>query len=461
MLVGLLCGVIVLMSAGCAALSAPAEPQTPSPGYPVWEQRQVREHVSFLSGSSLALRALGTPGMSQAMDYVAARMRGYRLQPALSGYRVPYEARAHRIEAAALWVVGADSLQLHPGYDFWPDGRSSAGHVSLSDLHLSPSRTIAPIRTARQDDHGIMVDGRGLRRERLDSLAEAGFSAAFVVQSLAPVSDVAPVRGMVIVQITDATAAWLLGLTREGFARLWEDQEPSVRSVARRVNVRVHTETADGVEAANVVGYLAGREPRLMRDLVVVAANLDAPGITAGERVTDYRQIGTGISALLEIARNEERVSSRFNHPMRSIMFAAFTGSRSGHQGLRAFLDRPVWERGRVRTMIYLGLSEDDEPTVRALLATQGIDLIAVRTTEVLPFERRYVFASERSSRSRSPVPRTDPPAPSPESSVVNARALDVAMDLVRQGYEHLSRHAGMVPIDSVPAAQQIPVDQP
>jgi hypothetical protein len=394
--------------------------------------------------------------MDQAAEYVAARMRGYRLHPALEGHRVEYAARTHRIQLAELLAVGADSVRLQMAYDFWPDGRSDSGHVVLHELHLSPRAALSPIRTGRPGAAAVLIDGAGTTHSRLDSLASAGFEAAIIVQPLTPVAAMVPVPGLTVVQVTPATAAWMLGLTRPGFEILWEDEGPSVRSLPRRVELRIGTEAARGVTAVNVLGYLAGREPRLMEDLVIVAANLDAAGTMAGERVTDYRQIGTGVSAMLEIARNEERVSRRFTHPMRTVMFAAFSGNRSGHQGLQAFLQRPTWSPSRVRTMIYLGLSEEDEPTVRALLEPHGIELVAVRTTVELPFERRYVFSSERSARSRSPVPRTDAPPPSPESSAVNARALEVALDLARLGHAVLQEHAGMVPI--TPAASLTPV---
>jgi hypothetical protein len=426
-----------------------AEPPTPAraaPDQPVWEPRQVREHINFLSSSSLAQRSIGTTALDQAAEYVAARMRGYRLQPALERYRVPYRAHTHQITSAELAVVGEDSVRLQIGYDFWADGRSDAGSISLRNVHLSPRRVIDPMREGTPDV-GIFVDGSWATRDQLDSLSAVGFDVAFVIRSLAPVADVKPIDGMLVMQITDATAAWLLGLTRDGFRQLWEDETPSVRSVARRIEARVEAEGAMSVEAVNVIGYLAGRVPRLMGDVVVIAAAIDGPGTTAGERVTDYRQIGTAASAMLELARHEQDVSRRFMHPMRSVMFAGLTGTRSGHQGLRAlFGEKPIWDLNRVVSVIYLGLPEDQEPFVRQFLEARGIDLVVVRPDQPQPFERRYVFASERSARSRSPVPWSDPPPTSPETSAVNAAALEAAMEMVRKAHAVLQEKAGMLP---------------
>lgn len=438
----------MLILGGCGFFLAPPQPDLPSPGHPVWETREVREHISFLSSSGVAQRAIGTPAMEQAAEYVAARMRGYELQPPIETHRIAYDARAHRITAAEFRAVGADSIQLQISHDFWPDGRSDSGRVHITELHLAPETEATPITTTRQGMPAIMIDGAHARRSRLDSLASAGFRAAFIVQTPAPVATVEPVSGLVVAQITPATGAWLLGLTRPGFDILWQDPGPTVRSITRRIDLRIETTTHSDITGANVFGLLAGREPQLMRDLVVVAANLDAAGTTAGERVTDYGQVGTGLSAMLEIARNEQRVARRFTHPMRTVMFAAFSGNRTGHQGLRHFVERPVWEQGRIRTIIYLGLSEDDEAVVRSIVEPHGIELVVVRSALTLPFERRYVFASERGARSRSRLPKTDAPPPSPESGQVIARAVEVAMDLARAGFEALQYHAAAAPID-------------
>jgi hypothetical protein len=443
---------VVVSTAGCGLLQAPPQPDMPSPGHAVWESRQAREHISFLSSSGVAQRAIGTPAMEQAAEYVASRMRGYALQPWIETHRVDYPARAHRISSAEFWAVAADSVQLQIAHDFWPDGRSDSGRVHVAELHLAPDTPASPISTTRSGMPAVVIDGTHARRSRLDSLAAAGFRAAFIVQPLTPVAAVEPVPGLLIAQITPGTAAWLLGLTRPGFDILWQDPGPTVRSMARRIDLRIGAATERDISGSNVLGMLAGREPLLMRDLVIVAANLDAAGVTAGERVTDFRQIGTGLSAMLEIARNEQRVARRFTHPMRTVMFAAFSGNRTGHQGLQHFLRRPMWEQGRIRTLIYLGLSEEDEVAVREIVEPFGIELVVVRSSVMLPFERRYVFASERGARSRSRIPRIDAPPTSPESGQVNSRALEVALDLAQAGFEVLQHHAGAAPLGTSPS---------
>lgn len=425
-------------------LRAPEPEVRPAPGIPVWNRYDTREHLSFLNSSSAAARAPGTEALATAAEYVASRMGGYRLQPVYDqGFRMRFNVPTHRIDAAQMSVAGADSVALSLGYDFAPDPRSASGNASMNFIHVAPEGDAVPFPAASASAHAVMITGSDATTDRLQALADSGFRLVLVAQDLAPRAAARPVRGLLVVQVPPRTAAWLMGLPRPEFDRLWEQPEVLLRSLPRRLIVEVVASTFPSVEAVNVAGYVAGGHPTLSRDLVIVASNLDALPLIADERVIDYRSYGIGLTAMLEVARNEIAVSRQWTHPMRSLMFVAVTGRDA--VGLSRLLEASPWEMSRIRAVIYVGLREEDEAEARQVLASQGIPLEVVRHPDQI-FERRFVFSSERSARSRSPLPLDETSYRGPESSVIMTRAVEAAFTMANETHRLVQSHAGLVP---------------
>ena len=427
---------------GCAALQAP-EPVIPAtPNDPSWSARDIQDHLTYLNGSATVGRTIGSAAMESAAQYAASRMQAYRLQPIYGNARaLSFTTPVHRIRSTTLASVQRDSLVLQPGIDYIADSRTDSGAVNMRFMHVARTGDVAPFPTATESALAVMISGEAATPERLGDLASRGFRLALVVRGLAPVGAAQPTPGLLVMQITPEAAAWVLGLSAEQFDEIW-DTDVMLRSLPRRLVATVDAGWEHEAEAINVGGYLAGRHPTLMRELVIVAAPLDSPRLVRGQRLVDVDDRGTYLTTLLEVARNEADVSMRWIHPVRSVLFVGLSGSRSGHQGLNAFLDRLPWERQHVKRIIFIGLDGEEEAVAREMLSRHGIPLEVVRHQESAP--RKFVHANERQARRDSPVPSPAVEATAPDLSTITPTLLSRVERLSAEVQNVLYRHVGV-----------------
>jgi Zn-dependent M28 family amino/carboxypeptidase len=112
--------------------------------------------------------------------------------------------------------------------------------------------------------------------------------------------------------------------------------------------------------AANVIGRLAGREPRAR--LLVITAHYDHLGIRDGRLYPGADDNASGVVTLLAAARYFSEHAPR--HPM---LFAALDGEEQGQHGARALLESPLLDRRAVAMNINLDMvSRSDRREVYA-----------------------------------------------------------------------------------------------
>jgi Zn-dependent M28 family amino/carboxypeptidase len=108
------------------------------------------------------------------------------------------------------------------------------------------------------------------------------------------------------------------------------------------VHARIAMRT-ERVASPNVVARLAGSDPKLARELVIVSAHLDHLGIGVpvnGDSINNGAfDNGSGIACMLEAAR---AIVSAHARPQRSLLFLAVTGEEKGLQGSDYFAERPT-----------------------------------------------------------------------------------------------------------------------
>ncbi len=100
------------------------------------------------------------------------------------------------------------------------------------------------------------------------------------------------------------------------------------------------------VRAQNVVGVLAGADPRFKDEAVIVSAHYDHLGRSGpGVRVAEIGQVhpgaddnASGVAVLIELARTLAAAGA----PPRSIVFVAFSGEESGLNGSKHYVANPV-----------------------------------------------------------------------------------------------------------------------
>lgn len=418
-------------AAGCAALRIPEEPRTPAPMSPVLNENELRDHLEFLNDEQFMGRATGTQGYARAAAYVAARMREFRLQPAVNDdFRVVYGISINYPVASSFSAVGArDSTAYLRGIDYLPDARSDSGRVTLGRMVVAAGPPPMPPPPAPSRPFAVLLTEA--TSADLSAWQKAGARLAVVVGDLTPRLHAAPIRDLLVVQVTRRAAAELFGLPEAELSGFLESRRGEAVELPRTLSARVAIDYQPRAGAINMMGYFSGKHPGLQRDLVIVCADLDAVGSFAGVPAVDFWNYGIATSAVLEAARNMSYVTRRWSIPDRSVMIAVWSGSQTGHVGLRHFLEHPTWSLDRVHAVVYAGLSAAEEVEIRSLLDTYGIRLISIRRSEEPLFERGIVLRPDPSvlslARSRDlDVAPFEPPDESAilDSAVVRARGM-------------------------------------
>jgi hypothetical protein len=184
--------------------------------------------------------------------------------------------------------------------------------------------------------------------------------------------------------VTPDALALMSGLSTDEINTFLGAAEPRVYRLPRRLQVRADADAQAQASAINIGGYVTGKHPVLLRELVIVCADLDAVGRMGRVRTLDYAHLGAGVSALLELARNYSYYNRFWEAPERSILFAVWSGGRTGNAGLRAYLNAPTWPLEQTRAVVYLGLDAPEVGAVRALLEPHGVPLYTVALPDSL-----------------------------------------------------------------------------
>ena len=101
--------------------------------------------------------------------------------------------------------------------------------------------------------------------------------------------------------------------------------------------------------AANVIGRLAGREPRAR--MIVVTAHYDHLGVRNGVVYPGADDNASGVVTLLAAARH-----FKVNAPRHPLLFAALDGEEEGQRGARALLDSALVDRRGVAMNVNLDM---------------------------------------------------------------------------------------------------------
>jgi Zn-dependent M28 family amino/carboxypeptidase len=103
------------------------------------------------------------------------------------------------------------------------------------------------------------------------------------------------------------------------------------------------------VEAANLVGYVAGERPG--GPVIVVTAHYDHVGMRDGEIFNGADDNASGVAALLALARHLQR-----NPPEHMVLIAALDAEEVGLLGAEAFVEDPPVERDRIALNVNLDM---------------------------------------------------------------------------------------------------------
>jgi hypothetical protein len=153
--------------------------------------------------------------------------------------------------------------------------------------------------------------------------------------------------GILLARVSPAAGAALLGGPSSGTPRAL----PGV-TVTLRTSGKERT-----LASRNVAAVLAGSDPKLAGEAVVLGAHLDHLGVVDGVIHPGADDNASGVAALLEIAR---AFAASRERPKRTLVFVFWTGEEEGKFGSAHWVRHPLWPLAK--TAVYLNLDMIGHP---------------------------------------------------------------------------------------------------
>lgn len=363
-----------------AACASPASPQpevalspveariSPRAGVESITADEMLAHISFLASDELAGRDTPSPGLEKAAIYVADAFRAAGLDPAgdASTYlqRWTFERTSLVTSETAVDVhAGGHGEVLEYAKDFFllPSSDSlvsgpavflGAVDVLLADAVPDAHGKFAIVTTPPTMGMEILLAAQGA--------AEAGAAGLLLVLAPEVPAEVIPmVAGQIAASGLPPQPVPVLGVSWEwaedllqkagidpgnGAQNSGEADPPTPRPVEGvELTVRAPIERTVS-NPPNVVGLLAGSDPAVSGDYVVLSAHFDHVGIGSPNAEGDSIYNGadddaSGTAVLLEVAQAFQTLP---RPPRRSIVFLAVSGEEKGLLGAEHFASHPT-----------------------------------------------------------------------------------------------------------------------
>ena len=428
----------------------------------------LRAHVKFLASDLLEGRGPATRGDRLAQAYVASQLEAAGLAPAApeGGWiqKVPLVGMTPKIPGTVTFAAGSKKLELETGADFvaFPGVQQPQARWSDAEVVFVGYGIVAPefrwddfkdadvkgkvllvMNNDPEDDPNLFAGKTRLRYGRWDYKYEqaakkgaagvviihtthsAGYPWQVVQASYAGERFELPDEGGPRLQIkswaTEDACRKLAEMGGQNLDRLRSSAEKrDFRPVPLGVRVSLTLENEiSRKDSGNVIGKLAGSDPKLAGEAVLYTAHHDHFGIKEGVRpgqdaiYNGARDNASGCAALLAIARAYAALPQK---PRRSVYFATVTAEEQGLLGSEYLAKHPPLPVGRIAaninidgvnifgrthdlTMIGLGKSSLDA-IVRDLAAAQG----RVVKPDQFP-DRGYFYRSDQFNLARVGVP--------------------------------------------------------
>lgn len=363
---------------------------------------ELSAHVRYLASDELAGRAVGTPGIGLARNYIGQELARYGLLP--GGDDGTYFQAVEAVTDVTLEdgneTVIADT-RLAPGRDWTPLGFSASAKVQGELVFVGYGVTAEAYGYddyAGMDVKGKIVvvlryepppkDGRSPFRKAPRYSRHAALrakatnarnhgAAGMILVDLASIEEgekeLIPLRrtaarsdsGLVIVQVSRRSLEKALPGTGASLKALKEkiDRDEKPASILLGANgsldIRLGRITA---KTDNVIGILPGSDPNGNGEHIVVGAHYDHIGLghfgtrdagTQGRIHYGADDNASGTAVLLWAARE----LSRRPHPLPvTVVFVAFTGEELGLYGSRQYVTRPPRPLQSAKAMINLDM---------------------------------------------------------------------------------------------------------
>lgn len=356
---------------------------------------EMRDHVAYLASDELQGRDTGSSGERLAGEYLARAFAQYGLEPMGEdgSYFLPFEVAGDAtLKAAALRIERGDFYrEFAPRADMNPFPFSAAGELDVPVVFAGYG--ITDPQRGYDDYAGLDVKGKAvlvLRHEprenpqaftphahfttKAQNARAHGAVAMLVVtdpvnhpgdDDLLPFGGGGDDLGVVAVHVRQSLAQGLLRLAGRDLTatqrKIDEGLKPDSFDLGARVKVKVEI-AREKVMARNVVARLAGSDPKLKDEIVVIGAHYDhvglgdhgslAPG-QGGQIHNGADDNASGTAGMLELAQAFAQSGER---PKRTLLFMGFSGEERGLLGSEHFVAHTPFPRERIVAMINLDM---------------------------------------------------------------------------------------------------------
>jgi len=362
----------------------------------------IAAHIRYLASPALEGRGLGARGLDAAAEYAAASLALAGIPPLASDYfqKVPLreisglagqvivERRAGDADRSRTFLSGADCLFAEQA------PRTIAAPVVFADYGIREDKL------GRDDYRGLDVRGTivlvlagvpagepwlrpelatryasrdaeerwGVKLETaraLGAIAVLGVEgdefatrdlakehegARFFLPYDAPGAD----HATPLVRVSTAVAAALFGADGPDRGAARPGQTGRLPGVTATIRVTGSERVAT---SRNVVGVLAGTDPKLRDEAIAIGAHIDHLGRVGETIYPGADDNASGVAALIEISKALAALPSR---PRRTVVIAFWTGEEEGKLGSGFFVRHPLWPLAR--TAAYLNLDMIGHP---------------------------------------------------------------------------------------------------
>lgn len=350
-------------------VASQAAPTTDTDPATIITAETVLQHIRVLASDSLRGRDTPSPGLEAAAEYLAGEHRRMGLEPGADGsyfQRWPYRLVGTDLDEARLTLEGPrGSRGLEAGVDVALQG-SAEGPVSGELTFVGSHTDAAPEEASLQGRVALFAlpaaDGWSQQtriaagqQARWADLAGAAASVHILVEL--PAGDLRelserlaePTRLMGVelpfprILLSEDVAATAVPGLDELLRRAHEGQS-FTHDTGVRLSGTMPANIHDDAHPANVVAVIAGSDPDLRDEIVVLSAHYDHVGVgrpVDGDSIYNGADDNaSGTSVLLETAR---AVASMDEAPRRSVAFVHVSGEEKGLLGSRWFVENAPW----------------------------------------------------------------------------------------------------------------------
>jgi hypothetical protein len=348
---------------------------------------RIAKHVQFLASDELQGRRAGTSSADEAANYIEREFKSYGLTPASgSGFLQPFTfvsaVRLGEQNSLQVRTSNGDRL-LKPGEEFMPLAFSSSEPVSGEVVFvgygisapalgldsysgIDPKDKIVIILRGSPDGdnpHGKFAEftqpGLEIQNKTLKAREKGARGVLFVSAEKSFQEDrLSRLRhdlnfldsGIPTAVVDRGAAQYILASGGSSLADAEaKSKDSSSAFLLKGTTIKLKTDVVRiNGKSANVAGVLAGSDPQLASEYVVIGAHYDHLGLGGPESLAakPEGQIhhgaddnASGTTGLLEIARV---LASERGKIKRSIMFIAFSGEELGLLGSGAYTKNPA-----------------------------------------------------------------------------------------------------------------------